>query len=134
MQAATFTSPESRSARWAGYIMSTLAVLFLIFDGAIKVLQLAPAVEATVRLGYAEHLVLGIGLIELACIAVYVFPRTAVPGAILLTGYLGGAVATHMQNGSDLFSLVFPVIIGGLLWVGLFARNAQLRALMLPRP
>ncbi len=94
MQVATLTAPISTKARWAGYIMIALAILFLMFDGVIKMLQLAPAVEATVQLGYPEHLVLGIGILELACLAVYVFPRISVLGAILLTGYLGGAIAT----------------------------------------
>lgn len=119
----------STKARWAGYVVNALMVLFLIFDGVIKALQFTPAMEATVGLGYPVHLVFGIGLIELACLALYVVPRTSVLGAIVLTGYLGAAVATHVRNGSDSFSLVFP-IIASLLWGGLFVRNAQLRALM----
>ena len=110
--------------------MSAVAVLFLIFDGVIKVLQLAPAVEATVQLGYPEHLVLGIGLIELACLAVYVFPRTSVLGAILLTGYLGGALATQVRVDAELFPLVFPIMMGLLLWGGLYVRDDRLRLLL----
>lgn len=130
MQTAMLANPISTKARWTGYVMSAMVVLFLIFDGVIKVLQLAPAVEATVQLGYPEHLILGIGLIELACLAVYVFPRTSVLGAILMTGYLGGAIATHVRNGSDLFSLIFPILIGGLLWGGLFIRDHRLRVII----
>lgn len=130
MQSAIPTTHTSKTGRWAGYAISVLAILFLIFDGVIKVLRLAPAVEGTVQLGYPEQLVLSIGIIELACLAIYVYPRTSVLGAILLTGYLGGAIATHVRNGSDLFSVVFPILISGLLWGGLFLRDHRLRALL----
>jgi hypothetical protein len=120
----------SNKTLWAGRGISALAVLFLLFSGVIKVLNLAPAVEATVQLGYPESLVLVIGLLELACLAVYVIPRTSMLGAILLTGYLGGAVATHVLAGSDLFSLVFPILIGALIWGGLFLRDDRLHALI----
>jgi hypothetical protein len=115
---------------WTGRVISALAVLFLLFDSLIKVFQLPPAIEATVQLGYQENLVLGIGLLELACLAIYVVPRTSIFGAILLTGYLGGAIATHVQNGSDMFSLVFPALVGGLVWAGLYVRDRHLRFLV----
>ena len=115
---------------WAGRILSALAVLFLIFDSVIKVLKLAPAVEATTQLGYPAGLVIGIGVLELACLAVYVFPRTAVLGAIVLTGYLGGAIATNLRAGTPVFNVIFPAIIGALIWGGLFLRDARLRALV----
>jgi hypothetical protein len=121
---------SSNTTRWAGLILSALAVLFLIFDGVIKVLRLAPAMESTVQLGYPESLVLGIGIVELICLAVYVIPQTSVLGAILLTGYLGGAVATQVRAGSEPFSVVFPVIIGLLLWGGLYLLDPRLRALI----
>jgi len=130
MQSSIQTVPVSNKAFWAGRIMSGLVVLFLIFDGVVKVLNLAPAVEGTTQLGYPESLVPGIGILELICVAVYVIPRTAMLGAILLTGYLGGAVATQVRAGSDLFSVVFPVIIGLLLWGGLFLLDHRLRALI----
>ena len=130
MLSATQTVPVSKTMIWAGRIMIAIAVLFLIFDGIIKVLTLAPAVEATVQLGYPESLVLGIGIIELACLAVYVIPRTSVLGAILLTGYLGGAIATQVRAGSDLFPVVFPIMIGVLVWGGIFLRDDRLRALI----
>ncbi len=113
-----------------GHVVGGLAVLFLIFDGGIKALQLAPAIEATTQLGYAAQLVLPLGLLELACLALYVFPRTAVLGAILLTGYLGGAIATQVRSGAPLFSLIFPIMIGALIWGGLFLRDARLRELL----
>src|SRR3954451_18233663 len=130
MQAAPQTITSSTTALWAGRIISALAVLFLIFDSVIKVLKLAPAVEATTQLGYPESLVIAIGILELACLAVYVFPRTAVLGAILLTGYLGGAIATNLRAGAPAFNIVFPLIIGALVWGGLFLREARLRALV----
>ena len=93
-------------------------------------LQLAPATESFAQLGYPVGLTLGIGVLELACLAAYALPRTAPLGALLLTGYLGGAVATHVRAGSPLFSVVFPLIIGALLWGGLYLRDHRLRALL----
>ena len=133
MHTAMHTAPVSATRLWAGRVSSALAVLFLLFDGVIKVLQLAPAVETTVQLGYPERLTLGIGLLELACLVVYALPRTAPLGAILLTGYLGGAIATHVRAGSPLFSIIFPIVIGALLWGGLYLRDARMRALLPPR-
>src|SRR5687768_4323412 len=118
MIAATQTVPAVKTTIWVGRSISAFAVLFLIFDSVIKVLNLAPAVEATTQLGYPASLVIGIGVLELACLAVYVIPRTTVLGAILLTGYLGGAIATQVRADSPLFSVVFPVIIGALIWGG----------------
>src|SRR5690348_379482 len=112
LQSAPSAVPVSSARRWSGRIVSALAVLFLVFDGGIKVLQLAPAVDGSVQLGYPAHLVLGLGLLELACLAVYVLPRCSALGAVLLTGYLGGAVATHVRIGSPAFSVVFPIILG----------------------
>lgn len=130
MQSATRTVLVSKKTAWAGRIISALAVLFLLFDGIIKVLELAPAMEATTRLGYADSLVFVIGLIELVCLVVYLVPQTSVLGAILLAGFLGGAVATHVRAGSDLFSVIFPILIGLLLWGGLYWREERLRALI----
>ena len=103
---------------------------FLAFDTIIKVLNLPPTVDASIQLGYPAGLVVTIGLIELVYLAVYSVLRTSVLGAILLTGYLGGAIATQVRAGSPLFSIVFPVIIGALLWGGLFLRDERLRALI----
>ena len=133
MLAATQSVPTVKTTIWAGRIISVLAILFLAFDTIIKVLNLAPAVEATTQLGYPINLVVTIGMIELACLVIYAIPRTAVLGAILLTGYLGGAIATQVRAASPLFSVVFPIIIGALIWGGLFLRNERLRALMLQR-
>lgn len=116
---------------WAGYIVSVLAVLFLLFDAIIKLLKLAPAVEGTVRLGYPEGLVVNIGIILLVCTVIYAVPRTAFLGAVLLTGYLGGAVATNLRVGNPLFSnILFPVYVAIFIWGGLFLRDARLRSLI----
>lgn len=130
MQAATQAVPGSSRMVWASYILRTLAVLFLLLDGVIKVLRLDAAVEATVQLGYPESAVVGIGLVLLVCIVLYVIPQTSVLGAILLTGYLGGAISTHVRVGSDLFALIFPAILGVLLWGGLFLRDERLHDLV----
>ncbi len=133
MVSATQPVPAATTMIWSGRAISSLAILFLIFDSVIKAFNLAPAVEATTQLGYSASLVSMIGIIELACLAMYLIPRTSVLGAIVLTGYLGGAVATHVRAGSPLFSLVFPIIIGALIWGGLFLQDVRLRALILSR-
>ena len=117
--------------RWTGLVLSTLAILFLLFDGVIKVLKLPIAVESTVQLGYPEHVIAGIGIMELVCLALYAFPRTALLGAILLTGHLGGAIATQVRVGNPLFShILFPTYVAALLWGGLWLREERLRALI----
>jgi hypothetical protein len=133
MDTSTRTLTAPMPTRWAGRILSGLAVAFLLMDGVIKVLTLPPAVEATVGLGYPAHLVLGIGVLELACLAAYALPRTAPLGAILLTGYLGGALATQVRVGAPTFSLVFPLLLGALVWGGLLLRDERVRALFQPR-
>jgi hypothetical protein len=129
----TTTRPAVNTMLWSGRIISALAIMFLIFDSVIKVLTLAPAVEATTALGYPESVVMGLGLLELVCLGLYIIPRTAVLGAIMMTGYLGGAIATHVRNGSDPFSIIFPIILGAFLWGGLLLRNADLRTLLFGR-
>jgi ABC-type uncharacterized transport system permease subunit len=133
VQAATHATPVIVTRPWMGRAISGLAVLFLIFDGVIKVLQLAPAVDASAQLGYSASATFGLGVLALACLAIYALPRTAILGAVLLTGYLGGAIATHVRLGSPLFSLIFPLILGAMLWGGLYLRDTRLRALVAPR-
>lgn len=130
MQSSTPTTPVAKKRLWAGRIISALPVLLLLVDGVMKLVKPAPVVEATVQLGYPESVILPLGFVLLACTIVYVIPRTAVLGAILLTGYLGGAVATHVHAGDGLFPILFPVIFGALLWGGLFLRDDRLRALI----
>jgi hypothetical protein len=124
----------TRGKLWAGRTISALGTLFLLFDGAIKVLRLPPAVEATTRLGYPAGAVAAIGIVELACLALYLIPRTAVAGAILLAGYLGGAIATHLRIGSPLLThVLFPIYVAALVWGGLYLRDGRARALIAPR-
>ena len=94
---------ESKKMFWAGLVMSALLVLVLVFSGVVKLLKPAPLVEEFNRLGYDESVAIGIGILELACSVIYAIPRTSVLGAILLTGYLGGATATHVRIGSAIF-------------------------------
>ena len=103
---------------WTGRIVSALAVLFLVMDGVTHLIKPAPVAEAFSRLGFPLSLSVELGIIELLCVAFYVIPRTAILGAILLTGYLGGAVATHLRVLDPLFDTIFPVLIGALVWAG----------------
>lgn len=126
----TQTTSVSKTALWAGRIISALVVLFLIFDGVSKMIKIPEVVQANLQLGYPESHVAGIGILLLVCIAIYVIPQTAVLGAILLTAYLGGGVATHVRAGSALFPIVFTIAFGVLTWVGLHLRDRRLRALI----
>jgi hypothetical protein len=110
--------------------MSTLPSLFLLVDGVMKLLQPAVVVETTVQLGYPASVIPALGIVLLLSTALYVIPRTSVLGAILLTGYLGGAVATHVRVGGGVFEMIFPVIIGALLWGGLVLRYPRVHALL----
>ena len=131
MRSQNQAAPISRKGLWTGRVLSGLAVLFLLFDTLIKVLKLAPAVEGTTALGYPASVVRGIGIIELVCLVLYVIPRTSVLGAILLTGYLGGAIATHVRVGSPLLThTLFPIYVALLIWGGRFLRDDRLRTLI----
>jgi hypothetical protein len=123
----------SNKALWTGRIISGFVVLFLLVDAGFKLIRPlpAPAVEAFGKLGYPVEFAAGIGLLLLSCVALYLIPRTSVLGAILLTGYLGGAVASHVRVGDPWFShALFPVYIGLLIWGGLYLREERLRALV----
>ena len=116
---------------WVGRILSALAILFLSFDTIVKVLRLPVAIEGTTQLGYPESSVFVIGIIQLVCLVLYVIPQTSVFGAILFTGYLGGAIATHLRIGSPLFThILFPIYVAVLIWGGLYAREPRLRAVI----
>jgi hypothetical protein len=130
MQSAAQTVPVSMKMLWAGRILSALPALFLLFDAIMKFVKPEPVVKATMELGFPESVILGLGIVLLACTVLYLIPRTAVLGAILLTGYLGGAVATHVRVEGGLFTIIFPVIFGALLWGGLYLRDERLRALI----
>jgi hypothetical protein len=116
-------------ARWAGRVISGLATLFLLLDGVAKLFRPAVVVEGTVALGYPESSIIPMGVVLIASTLLYAIPRTATLGAILLTGYLGGAVATHVRVGDPLFThSLFPVYLGALIWLGLLLREPALRA------
>jgi hypothetical protein len=116
--------------RWTGRIISILPALFLLMDGVMKLFKPAPVVEATVKLGYPENVIVPLGIVLTGCTILYLIPRTAALGAILLTGYLGGAIATHVRVGESLFSISLPLIFGVLLWGGLYLRDNRLRKLI----
>jgi hypothetical protein len=121
----------SRKQVILGRILSTLAVLFLLFDAVGKLLRPAAVIEGTTQLGWPVSVILPLGIIQVVLIALYVFPRTYVLGALLWTGYLGGAIATHVRIGNPLFShILFPTYVAALLWGGLWLRDRRLRALL----
>jgi len=131
MQSATQTAPASKKMVWAGRIMSILVVLFLTFDAIIKVMRIPPALEGTARLGYPLSVVLPLGVVLLTCVVLYVIPSTSFLGAILLTGYLGGAVASNVRVGNPLFGYVLaPIYVAVLMWGGLYLRDDRVRALI----
>lgn len=120
----------SQRARWAGRVLSGIGVLFLTFDASMKLLQVQPAIEGTRDLGWEPSAVFGLGVVQAICLALYLVPRTAVLGAILWTGYLGGAIATHVRVDHPLFShVLFPVYVAAFLWIGLWLREPRLRAI-----
>ncbi|HET9952655.1 MAG TPA: DoxX family protein [Candidatus Eisenbacteria bacterium] len=124
-------SEHSNRWVWAGRVLSGLAVAFLLFDGAIKLMRIAPVAESFGRLGYPPESAVGIGVVELGCLAAYLFRPVSIPGAVLLTGFLGGAVASHVRIGDPLLShVLFPTYVGALLWTGLFLRDSRLRTLL----
>ena len=116
---------------WIGRVLSGIAVLFLAMDATMKVMQIPAAVKGTTELGYPAGVLLPLGIIQLVCLALYLIPRTRVLGAILWSGYLGGAVATHVRIGNPLFShILCPIYVAVLLWGGLCLRDVRLRAVV----
>jgi hypothetical protein len=124
-------SSISSSSLWAGRILSGLAALFMIFDGVIHVLKISPVVEGFAQLGFPLSVAVPLGIVEVVCVALYLYPRTSVLGAILLTGYLGGAIATQVRVAAPLLSTtLFPVYIALLVWGGLYLRDDRVRAMI----
>ena len=123
------SSAKKRST--AGYVLTGLVAAFLTFDTVMKLLQIAPAVQGTTELGYPAGTVVVIGAIELVCLVLYLIPPTSVLGALLLTGYLGGAIATHVRVGSPLPThTLFPIYVALMVWGGLYLRESRLRELL----
>lgn len=138
----TFDAPSSgtpftlsRRRTWTGRTLSGLAILFLAWDTAIKVVRHPVAIEATTALGFPEQTVVIIGIIELVCLLLYLIPRTAILGAVLWTGYLGGAIATHLRLDNPLFShTLFPIYIAVLVWGGLALRDPRVLGVLGSKP
>ncbi len=129
LQTAPIASP---AILWTGRILTALPALFLLMDGAMKLFQPEPVLSSMAQLGYPASLSVGLGVLLLLCVALYLVPRTSLLGAILLTGYLGGAIAAHLRVGNPLFShILFPVYVALLLWGGLLLRQPGLRTLLL---
>ena len=127
----TISPAGSRRAVWTGRIISGLAVAFLIFDSIGKLLEVQPVIDGTKQLGYPPDIVFSLGVVLLSCVVAYAVPRTSALGAMLLTGYLGGAVATHVRVSNPLFShVLFPTYVAALLWGGLILRDTRLRVLL----
>jgi DoxX-like family len=134
MDSRSETGQRGKRRIWTGTIISAIAVLFLLFDSVGKLLKVQPVIDGTARLGYSEGAIQPIGVILLICVVAYLIPRTAILGAVLLTGYMGGAIATHVRVGSPLLTHeLFPVYVAALFWSGLFLRDERLR-LVLRRP
>lgn len=131
MQTSLTAKPISARVLWTGRILSYLAVLFLLMDSFGKIMKDARSLEATVSLGYSEGIIPVLGVLILICTLLYLLPQTSVLGAILLTGYLGGAVASNLRVDSPLFShVLFPVYLGIFIWLGLYLRSKTLRQMI----
>src|SRR5437773_3686285 len=130
---ASTTPPLATANRslWAGRVLSALGALFLLFDGIIHILKITPVVEAFAQLGYPLGSARALGVIEIISVALYLLPRTSVLGAILLTGYLGGAIATQVRVGAPLLSTtLFPIYVALFIWGGLYLRDEGVRSLI----
>ena len=123
----TQSSPVSNQMLWVSYVMSALPVLMLLFSASMKLLKLPAAVEGFVHFGYPEHVAFPLGIVELTSTVLYILPRTSMLGAILLTGYLGGATATHLRVGEPFY---MAVLLGMLVWGGLYWRDERLWRLL----
>ena len=131
MQTVSHAPAASGTARWIGLILSGAVVVFLLLDAVMKLVPLDVVTETSAQLGLPAHLSRPLGIITLLCTILYAIPRTSVLGAILLTAYMGGAIATHARVGSPLFShILFGVYLGLMIWGGLYLRDERLRALI----
>jgi DoxX-like protein len=130
MPAAALFDQPVRTVSWSSRVLTGVAVAFTIFDGVLHILRPAPVADSFAQLGFPIRFAVGIGILELVCTALYAIPRTAFIGALLLTGYLGGAIATQLRAGSAWFPTIFPLLVAALVWGGLALRDARLRALV----
>ena len=126
------TNTSSKKMKMTGWVLSVLAILLLLIDGFAKLIKPEPVIQATLQLGYPESTITTIGILAIICAIIYAIPRSAFLGAILLTGFLGGAIATHFRLNNPLFShTLFPVYVLLFIWLGLYLRSASLRKLLL---
>ena len=131
MQTSLTAKPIAAGILWTGRILSYLAALFMLMDSFGKIMKDANSIKATVNLGYSETILPVLGVLILICTLLYLIPQTSVLGAILLTGYLGGAVASNLRVASPLFShVLFPVYLGMFIWAGLYLRDRKLQSLI----
>jgi hypothetical protein len=121
------TNTGSKKLVWIGWVLSVLPVLLLVFSAVVKLMRSAPVVEGFQKLGFPDRTIVPIGITELLCALIYIIPQTAVLGAILLTGYLGGATVTQLRAGE---SIIAPILVGVVVWLGLFLRDPRLRDLL----
>lgn len=124
------TTSNSKTLIWVGRALSTLVALFCAFDGLMKVIKEPHVIAASAEFGFSANEMVFIGVLMLACTVIYAIPRTAILGAVLLTGYLGGAVLANIHVGHPLFECIFPVIFGALAWGGIFVREPRVRELI----
>jgi hypothetical protein len=130
MNSVSALAPTSTPLLWTARVLSTLVILFMLFDATIHIMKPAPVVDAFARLGYPLSASVGIGILELFCLLAYATPRTALLGAVLLSGVLGGAISTHVRAGSPAFeAYIFPAILGAMIWGGIWLRDSRLRAI-----
>jgi hypothetical protein len=127
MSSAIEVRPAPKALFWTGWILSVLPALMLVFSGVMMVVKPPFIMEGLAKHGYPEGITLGLGIVLLVSTALYLIPRTSTLGAILLTGYLGGATATHVRVGEPFY---FPVIFGAVIWLGLLLREPRLRLLL----
>jgi hypothetical protein len=127
MQSDSQAASVSKKMLWAGRVVSALPVVMLLLSAIMKFVKPPEVVEGFAHLEWKESLALGLGIVEIACTVVYVIPRTAVLGAVLVTGYLGGAIATHVRIGDPFFA---PLVLGVLVWGGLWLRDLRVRAIL----
>ena len=130
---ATKTSGGPRKMILSGRILTVLTALFMLMDGVMKIVKPAQVLEANVRLAYPVSTLSGIGIALIVCTVIYLVPRTSLLGAVLLTGYLGGAVASNVRAGSGLFETIFPVLFAAVVWAGPWLRDRRLRSLLIDK-
>jgi DoxX-like family len=130
MEEARGAAGHSRALIWTGRCISAVMAIFLLMDAVSHVMMPAPVAEAFMRLGYPVGTGVGLGIVLLVCVGIYAIPRTSMLGAILLTGYLGGATAVNVRVGNPWYDVLFPVMFGVLVWAGVYLRDEQLRRLI----